>query len=149
MKIKRATESDIKAILSIDPVAANDENRLQHIYKWVSEGSAIIAQNDQAIVGYAVLEYTFFSLGFITMLIVAKASRRRGVGRALISFLEKKCKTGKLFTSTNESNKPMQALMEKMSYEPSGVVYNLDYGDPELFYFKKLGINRKPRHLSQ
>jgi hypothetical protein len=52
--------------------------------------------------------------------------------------LERNCKTIKLFTSTNESNKPMQELMIKMGYQPSGTVYNLDEGDPELFYFKLL-----------
>ena len=32
----------------------------------------------------------------------------------------------------------MQRLMQSMSYEPSGTVYNLDEGDPELFYVKRL-----------
>jgi hypothetical protein len=32
----------------------------------------------------------------------------------------------------------MQAFMASMSYEPSGIVHNLDEGDPELFYFKRV-----------
>jgi hypothetical protein len=36
----------------------------------------------------------------------------------------------------------MKALMRRMSYEPSGVVHNLDDGDPELFFFKKIGASR-------
>ncbi len=142
MKIKRATESDIEAIISVDHVAADHENRRRHICEWVSGDSTILAVIDDAVVGYAVLEYTFFSQGFISMLIVAEASRRRGVGTALVSHLEEICKTGRLFTSTNKSNEPMQALMQSMSYEPSGIVHNLDDGDPELFYFKKLDGNR-------
>jgi len=142
MKISKAKKSDIEAIISVDHVAAHDENRRRHICEWVSGDSTIVAVVDDAVVGYAVLEYTFFSQGFISMLIVAEASRRKGVGTALVSHLEEICKTGKLFTSTNESNKPMQALMQSMSYEPSGVVHNLDDGDPELFYFKRLEGNR-------
>ncbi len=142
MKINRAKESDIEAIISVDHVAAHDESRRRQICEWVSGDSTIVAVVDDAVVGYAVLEYIFFSQGFISMLVVAEASRRKGVGTALISHLEEICKTGKLFTSTNESNEPMQALMQSMSYEPSGVVHNLDDGDPELFYFKKLGANR-------
>ncbi len=141
MKINKATESDIEAIISVDHVAAHDENRRWHICEWVSGDNTILAIVDDALVGYAVLEYTFFSLGFISMLIVAETTRRKGVGTALVSHLEEICKTDKLFTSTNQSNKPMQALMQSMSYKPSGIVYNLDDGDPELFYFKKLDGN--------
>ena len=142
MKIRKAKKSNIEAIISVDHVAVHDENRRRHICEWVSGDSAIVAEVDDAVVGYAVLEYTFFSHGFISMLIVAEASRRKGVGTALVSHLEGICKTGKLFTSTNKSNEPMQALMQSMSYEPSGVVHNLDDGDPELVYFKKLEGNR-------
>jgi GNAT superfamily N-acetyltransferase len=142
MEINKATESDIEAIISVDHVAEHDENRRRHICEWVSGDSTILAVVDDAVVGYAVLEYTFFSQGFISMLIVAEDSRRKGVGTALVWHLEEICKTGKLFTSTNKSNEPMQALMQSMSYEPSGIVYNLDDGDPELFYFKKLDGNR-------
>jgi GNAT superfamily N-acetyltransferase len=142
MKIRKATRADIDAIIAVDHEAAHDENRRRHIREWVSGASAFVAMVDDAVTGYAVLEYTFFSQGFISMLIVAEMSRRKGVGTALVSHLEAICKTGKLFTSTNESNEPMKALMHRMSYEPSGVVHNLDDGDPELFFFKKLEANR-------
>jgi hypothetical protein len=32
----------------------------------------------------------------------------------------------------------MQRVLENLSYERSGVIYNLDPGDPELVYFKNL-----------
>ncbi|MEM7736690.1 MAG: GNAT family N-acetyltransferase [Deinococcota bacterium] len=138
MKIRDATESDLAAIYTIDLIAAEDTSHKQHIREWVDAGQAIVALINDVVVGYAVLEYTFFSNGFMSMLIVDKASRRQGVAAALIKHLEEICKTDKLFTSTNESNKPMQGLMQNMSYEPSGTVYNLDEGDPELFYVKRL-----------
>ncbi|MEO0538637.1 MAG: GNAT family N-acetyltransferase, partial [Cyanobacteria bacterium P01_A01_bin.123] len=46
------------------------------------------------------------------------------------------------FTSTNESNLLMQALMAKLRYIPSGIINNLDEGDPELVYFKRLDKSR-------
>ena len=142
MKIRDATESDVTAMYGVDHMAAQEGSRRQHIREWVDAGRAIVALIDNALVGYAALEYTFFSNGFIAMLMVDKASRRQGVAKALITRLEEICKTDKLFTSTNESNIPMQALMQCMSYEPSGIVYNLDEGDPELFYVKRLERNR-------
>jgi hypothetical protein len=32
----------------------------------------------------------------------------------------------------------MQALMAKLGYAPSGIINNLDEGDPEVFYFKRV-----------
>ena len=142
MKIRDATPSDAPAMYAVDHMAAEEGSRRQHIREWVSEGNAVVAVTDDVVVGYAVLEYTFFGQGFISMLMVKKDSRRKGVATALITRLEERCETDKLFTSTNESNKPMQALMQSMLYELSGTVYNLDDGDPELFYVKRLERTR-------
>ena len=76
------------------------------------------------------------------MLMVDGASRRRGVATALVKRPGELCETDKLFASTNESNKPVQGLMQSMSYEPSGTVRNLDEGDPEQFYVKRLEETR-------
>ena len=75
------------------------------------------------------------------MVYVAKSERRRGVGRSLMRALANQCKTSKLFTSTNESNSAMRALLATLGYVPSGVIENLDPGDPELVFF--LDLNRR------
>ena len=41
-----------------------------------------------------------------------------------------------MFTSTHASNLPMQALLAKSGFEPSGIIHNLDPGDPELVYVR-------------
>lgn len=87
-------------------------------------------------IGYAVLEYSFYENGFISMLYVQQQYRRRGVGEELMQHLERVCSTPKLFTSTNLSNTAMQSLLAKLGYVLSGVIENLDEGDPELIYFK-------------
>jgi predicted N-acetyltransferase YhbS len=102
MIIRKATEADIPNIIAIDHIAVEEDDRKQHIKKWVLEGNTVIALDDANLVGYAVLEYTFFFRGFIAMLIVKPSNRRKGVGTSLISHLERNCKTSKLFTSTNE-----------------------------------------------
>ena len=45
---------------------------------------------------------------------------------------------GKAIHFNKQIQCPMQAFMASMSYEPSGIVHNLDEGDPELFYFKRV-----------
>ena len=147
MKIWDAIESDVSAIYTADNMATEEGSRRQHIRNWVNQGQAVVALIDNVVVGYAALEYTFFSNGFISMLMVDRTSRRKGVATALVKRLEKRCETDKLFTSTNESNKPMQRLMQSMSYETSGTAYNLDEGDPELFYVKEAWENQLTRTL--
>ena len=44
----------------------------------------------------------------------------------------------KLFTSTNQSNAAMHAFCAAAGFVRSGVIENLDDGDPEIVYFKAL-----------
>jgi ribosomal protein S18 acetylase RimI-like enzyme len=74
----------------------------------------------------------------MAMLCVRPECRRQGIGTALVRHVESLCKTDKLFTSTNESNRPMRALLAKLQYVCSGVIHNLDEGDPEIVYFKRV-----------
>ena len=72
------------------------------------------------------------------MVYVAKSARRQGVGQSLMRALATQCKTSKLFTSTNESNSAMRALLATLGYVPSGVIENLDPNDPELVFLLNL-----------
>lgn len=93
---------------------------------------------DGAVVGYVILEYTFFELGFVTLLYIHPEYRRSGIGTLLMQHAEDICSTEKLFTSTNLSNHPMQNLLASRQYKLSGIIHDLDEGDPELFYVKFL-----------
>jgi hypothetical protein len=42
----------------------------------------------------------------------------------------------RLFVSTNESNTPMRTLLVARDYKVSGLIEDLDPGDPELFFVK-------------
>lgn len=137
MEIRQARNDDLGAMCAVDH-AGNLEERGGFIRKSVHEGTAHVAVLDGGVVGYAVLEHTFFERGFITMLMVGSAYRRRGVGAALVRHVECLCKSKRIFTSTNRSNLPMQSLLTKLGYRHSGTVDDLDPGDPELFYSRQL-----------
>lgn len=138
-KIRQAEKSDIKAICSFDQTASDDrEKRRDFIAKSVKSGSCFVAYIDRKVVGYVVLDYTFYSNGMIDMLYIHPEYQRKGIGAQLIRYVEALCKTEKLFTSTNQSNLPMQRLLGKLGYVPSGFIDNLDEGDPEIVYFKKI-----------
>lgn len=136
--IRTANPEDIHAILALDSVSSVEPERQSEIHSWVQSGNAVVACHGSSIIGYAVLEDTFFRQSFVAMLQVAPPQRRQGIATALLRHLECACRTTKLFTSTNASNLPMQALLSATGYEPSGVIYHLDEGDPELIYYKAL-----------
>jgi GNAT superfamily N-acetyltransferase len=135
--IRPARSLDADVLKSIDEVARDEPSRQAYIDRAIASEQCFVAVNDGETVGYAVLSYQFYENGCVDMLYVGRATRRRGIGAALLDHLEQHCTTPKLFASTNQSNKPMQALLEKAGFQPSGVIYNLDDGDPELVYFKE------------
>lgn len=136
LHVRQAESRDITILTDLDHVAATDPTRREFIRKSVASGQAWVAARSGVAIGYATLEYGFFDQGFISLVIIDPAHRRQGAGTALVRHLESICRTGKLFTSTNQSNLPMQALLEKLGYSQSGIIHNLDEGDPELIYFK-------------
>lgn len=138
MDIRRAQEEDVSTICTIDHIAQIEEKRRQFIRRSVREGIAFVAVSDGQIVGYSVLEHSFFARGFVAMLMVRPDRRRSGIGSALVRHVEGLCESDRIFTSTNESNLPMQSLLHKLGYVRSGKVDDLDPGDPELIYSKPL-----------
>ncbi len=134
-----ATSADIPAIVQLDLIPATRHLRIAFVQRVVEAGECHAAKTVQgAVAGYAVLEHTFFDHGFVSMLYVGRDYRRKGAGSVLMRHLEGLSTTSKLFTSTNRSNIAMQGLLSKLSYVRSGIVENLDEGDPELVYVKFL-----------
>jgi GNAT superfamily N-acetyltransferase len=138
ISIRTAIESDVESLCSLDQIARQSKQRRQFIRRAVASGTCYVALAAQEVIGYGVLNYAFYDQGCIDMLYVAGDQRRGGVGTALIKHMERLCQTAKLFTSTNQSNLPMQSLLARCGYAFSGVIHNLDEDDPELIYFKRI-----------
>jgi GNAT superfamily N-acetyltransferase len=136
--IRPARSVDADALKALDEVARDEPSRHAYIDRAIESKQCFVALDDSEPVGYAVLSYQFYDNGWVDMLYVGRDSRRRGIGGALLAHVAQNCITPKLFASTNQSNKPMRALLERAGFESSGVIHNLDVGDPELVYFKPL-----------
>ena len=137
--IRPAADADVETLCAFDEVALREEGRREFIARSVTAGTCHVAEAGGGVIGYGVLSHAFYGHNFVEMLYVHPGRRRRGAGAALLLHLESLCRTPKLFTSTNLSNLPMQSLLNKAGYALSGVIHNLDEGDPELVYFKRLG----------
>ena len=138
ISIRRANEDDLEALFLLDLVAQRVNKRREFIARSVASGACFVAVAEDAVIGYGVLNYSFYENGCIEMLYVHSDHRRRGAGAALLRHMESLCETSKLFTSTNLSNLAMQSLLTKFEYVLSGMIHNLDEGDPEIVYFKRL-----------
>lgn len=136
--IRLAVSNDIDAIFRFDQVAQLEEHRRAFIIRSVDAGACSVMVDDEQVICYAVLDYSFFEQGFISALYIHPDYRRRGAGLRLMQHLETVCQTHKLFTSTHLSNLPMQSLLARLGYLLSGVIHHLDEGDPELVYVKYL-----------
>ncbi len=137
MQIDIAQENDIDEIVTLDNLIIGSTRRQNLIAEIVELQQAYIARQEQ-MVGFLLMQHHFFEHPFIELLIVHPSFRRQGFGTALMQHIEPIYTPGKLFTSTNESNKEMQQLCEQLGYIRSGIIENLDEGDPDLIYFKRL-----------
>jgi GNAT superfamily N-acetyltransferase len=133
LRIGRPEDAD--RLIAFDYIARTDRRRADLIRRKLQDGACWVAESDAGLFGYA-CRGTFFDYDFLELIYVDAAHRQQGVGRALVAAVERARRTHKLFTSTNESNAAMRAMLARLSYEPSGVIRNLDPGDPELVFVK-------------
>lgn len=136
MNIRLAAPVDIEAVADIGSTTHDSPSRRSFLDAAIRAGECWIVERDGMPLGFAVLQYSFYGNGFVPLLIVRSEYRRQGVGRALLEHLARTCGTSKLFTSTNESNVAMRSLLASTAFEPSGIIHNLDPGDPELVFFR-------------
>jgi GNAT superfamily N-acetyltransferase len=134
--IRVANSADTDAILAFDLIARGDKTRQAFIREAIERGCCTIVEVEAQPAAYIIVERKFFGWPYIDLLYVRTDYRKYVFATALMHHIEETCNTEKLFTSTNLSSLPMQRLLEKLGYTISGVVHNLDEGDPEVFYFK-------------
>jgi ribosomal protein S18 acetylase RimI-like enzyme len=132
VEIRAATQVDVPGVLAVDNIHAE---RSGEVTAAVEQGRCLVAIRAGETVGFCVAG-TFFGYDFLELLVVASEQRRAGIATALVRAWEGIARTEKLFTSTNRSNEPMQALCRSLGYEPSGRIEHLDEDDPELVFYR-------------
>jgi GNAT superfamily N-acetyltransferase len=136
VELRPAEVDDIGLLARADFRLADDLRHRRHISDLLGAGLSWVAVRDGAPLGFAVVTRHFFGFPFVDLLFVGEAHRRGGVGAALMARCERAHDSDRIFTSTNESNTPMRALLVKAGWRPAGIVHYLDPGDPELMFVR-------------
>jgi ribosomal protein S18 acetylase RimI-like enzyme len=135
--IRQAVADDISTLSDLDQIARSSSDRGDFIRNAVKNSRAWVVEISGSIIGYGVISHGFFGRSFIDLIYITEQLRSSGYGPKLVAFIEGQSQSSDLFTSTNESNSHMQHVLEKLGYERSGVIHNLDPGDPEVVYVKR------------
>ena len=130
---------DLGRMSDIDPLTATNAQRREHLGTLLAYGMSWGAFSDGQMAGFAVVTRHFYGFPFVDLVVVAEAARRGGIGSALMAHCASAHDADRMFTSTNESNAPMRALLARAGWLPAGVVHYLDPGDPELIFVKLRG----------
>ncbi len=132
--IRLATPADLSLLYALDHIADTQVERRAFIAQAVVDERVWMVELDGQAGGYSVIRHDFFGHSFLELLYIAADWRGQGLGPKLIRFMETQSRSTMFFTSTNESNRHMQHVLEKLGYERSGIIHNLDPEDPELVY---------------
>jgi len=133
-----AEGGDVDAMLACDAYAQAHPERGEAVRAAVGKGRCQVAIRAGQVAGYVLTHGDFFGHDFVSLVVVAPAHQRCGVGQRLLAAAADACQTGKLFTSTNQSNLAAQRLFAGAGFVRSGQIDHLDEGDPELVYVKFL-----------
>lgn len=131
---RAANEVDLAQVQAIQARRVSPFPTPDALVRWAASQDLLVAIDRNAVIGWTVLEHSFFEEGFIPTLWVAETHRRRGIATALIGNARGACRTDRIWTSTNLSNHPMQCLLKKLEWKLSGVLHYLDPDDPELVF---------------
>ncbi|WP_110113151.1 GNAT family N-acetyltransferase [Bacillus sp. CGMCC 1.16541] len=136
--IRKAHLHDLEAVVAVDKQVIGHDGRKIEIEKAIQQEKCFVALKGEKVVGFLLFHTHFFDCSFISLVMVSPHERRNGYATALIQQVEKIASTEKVFSSTNESNETMHHVFASNGYVRSGVVENLDEGDPEIVYFKRV-----------
>jgi ribosomal protein S18 acetylase RimI-like enzyme len=136
--VRPAVDTDIEQIMRVHSFPQIKLPRRVSVQNAVDRAECYVALDHGILLGYGIINHSFFDHGFVSLVYVDPAQRRRGVGSSLFDEFEGRCRSFRIFTSTNLSNLPMHGFLASRHYTLSGVIQDIDEGDPEMFYSKRL-----------
>ncbi|XXM71088.1 N-acetyltransferase family protein [Lysinibacillus sphaericus] len=143
MNIEMANKSDLPDLLHIDQSVIGNNHRSVLIDRSIQDRCCLVCKIEGKPAGFLLSNKQFFDHWFVSLVIVHPDCRKRGIARGLFTAFEEMADENKIFSSANQSHNIMHRVFLSLGYEKSGLIENLDEGDPEIIYVKK----RKEKYL--
>jgi GNAT superfamily N-acetyltransferase len=128
---------DLASLIQIDCQVIGSESRHEQIQEAILEKRCLVVRDGETAAGFLIFNTHFFDNTFVSLIIVSPEERRKGNASLLLKHVEEISRTDKIFSSTNQSNRQMQRIFLVNGYSQSGIIENLDPGDPEIVYYKQ------------
>ena len=108
----------------------------------IERHEVVVAECDGRRVGYVRLEYLWSLIPYIGMIRVSEDHRRRGVGRAMLGFIEAFLRERgheALYSSSQADEPEPQAWHRHMGFQECGIITGMNEGGVgEVFFRKRL-----------
>jgi len=131
--IRTATPSDVPNLIGI--MEQTPWEKTAFINAAVLNDEIAVIDEGSGPIAFVAWNREFFGRPFVWLVAVANHARRQGLAALLFAHVEETCRGSRVYTSTNETNAAMHALLFRQGYVRRGEL-DLDPGDPEIFYSK-------------
>jgi GNAT superfamily N-acetyltransferase len=136
--VRAAGPADFDACRRFDFEHADDDE----IRFKIGRGELLLAEVGGEAVGYAKLDWIGSWLPFLGLIFVTKEHRKKGVGRALLTFLEERLRErgkDRLASSSEILEPEPQAWHRRMGFRDAGILLGVNDDDSgEVFFLKAL-----------
>jgi len=138
MEIRQPESGDLGAVMGMAADVIGPERAGPFVRSHVERHHLIVAEDAGEVVGFIAYRTDWFQCTFVSLVVVKKEKRRRGIARALYKSVEQMSPSPRLFSSTEETNGASIQMHTALGFAPSGHIDNLPQGYRELLFYKRL-----------
>jgi GNAT superfamily N-acetyltransferase len=136
LTVRFARPEDLEACVALDqphvPAGVLEDK--------IRRGEIVLAERAGALAGYLRLEYLWSMIPFVGLIWVVEDQRRRGVGKALLAFVEDFLRGrghGALYSSSTGDEPEPQAWHRHVGFEECGFIAGINEGGVDEVFFRK------------
>jgi GNAT superfamily N-acetyltransferase len=134
----RAGQPDDAAACVKLAAALIGERGTSFVEQAIERGNLLVASLRGDVAGMLAYRTDWFACTFVTLVVVHRDHRRKGIARALFHAVEHTSPSPRLFSSTEETNVVSIRMHSALGFTASGHVDNLPQGFRELLFYKRL-----------